>query len=718
MATGSNSLGQSLVPLVNRLQDIFGQAGIPTADLDLPQVAVVGCQSSGKSSVLEALVGRDFLPRGTEICTRRPLVLQLVYTPAQPGRPIEWGEFLHRPGELFTDFEHIRQEIQAETDRVTGVNKGVSEKQIRLKICSPHVLTMTLVDLPGIARVPVGDQPQDIEARIASMILSYISRDSCLILAVTPGNSDLAASDALKLARQVDPEGRRTIGVITKLDIMDRGTNAVHYIKGEIVPLSLGYIGVINRCQEDIMRKRSIREALASEAAFFQSHPEYSQVASHCGTHALSHTVSSVLAEHIRTLLPSLVEAIVHKRNAAAAELMAVGDTRPETSSAQGAFLLQVLHKYATGVSAVVGGSSESLTTTELAGGARIHFILHEIFVKGVMSLDPTSELSDDDIRTAIQNAAGTKGVILIPEEPFELLAKQSISKMLEPCRRCVTLVHEELVRIVRRCIGAEVKRYPALEQALEEQTRRFLEQGAEPAEHMIQSLVDCQLAYIDTSHPEFVGGSAAIRLAQDEVRRERCPEEAQENAPGSTLKGQSPGGATPSGATPRTPLGEANGRAQQDGAVGKARQWVSGLFGGKGATDRHNATYSLENGTLTLHEPPAVLRATEPQTDEELLQVKVTRILLNSYFTIARSALADTVPKAVVHFLVNSVSRGLQQHLISTLYRENMFEAMLQEVPELAEYRKRAKERLNAMNLAIEAMGDIPEQLKFVNPI
>lgn len=123
----------------------------------------MGSQSSGKSSVLEALVGRDFLPRGPEICTRRPLVLQLVHTPynqlVNHGAPMEWGEFLHRPGEIFTEFEGIREEIECETNRGIGTNKGVSDKQIRLKICSPHVLTMTLVDLPGITRVPVGDQP-------------------------------------------------------------------------------------------------------------------------------------------------------------------------------------------------------------------------------------------------------------------------------------------------------------------------------------------------------------------------------------------------------------------------------------------------------------------------------------------------------------------------------------------------------------------------------
>ncbi|XP_010072862.1 PREDICTED: dynamin-2-like, partial [Pterocles gutturalis] len=81
-------------------------------------------------------------------------------------------------------------------------------------------LNLTLIDLPGITKVPVGDQPQDIEYQIKDMILQFISRESSLILAVTPANMDLANSDALKLAKEVDPQGLRTIGVITKLDLI------------------------------------------------------------------------------------------------------------------------------------------------------------------------------------------------------------------------------------------------------------------------------------------------------------------------------------------------------------------------------------------------------------------------------------------------------------------------------------------------------------------
>lgn len=105
-------LGSSVIPTVNKLQDIFAKLGSQST-IELPQVAVVGSQSSGKSSVLEALVGRDFLPRGSDICTRRPLVLQLLQTKRRPdGHDEEWGEFLHLQGKKFYNFNEIREEIQ------------------------------------------------------------------------------------------------------------------------------------------------------------------------------------------------------------------------------------------------------------------------------------------------------------------------------------------------------------------------------------------------------------------------------------------------------------------------------------------------------------------------------------------------------------------------------------------------------------------------------
>jgi dynamin 1-like protein len=128
---------------------------------------VVGSQSAGKSSVLENIVGRDFLPRGSGIVTRRPLILQLINVPQSEAEDTldsgyrnptaasrdEWAEFHHIPNRRFTDFGDVKREIENETARVAGSNKGINRQPINLKIYSPHVLNLTLVDLPGLTKV-------------------------------------------------------------------------------------------------------------------------------------------------------------------------------------------------------------------------------------------------------------------------------------------------------------------------------------------------------------------------------------------------------------------------------------------------------------------------------------------------------------------------------------------------------------------------------------
>merc|ERR1712137_477197 len=309
--TSNNKNMEQLIPIINKLQDVFSAVGGATETIDLPQIVVIGSQSSGKSSVLENIVGRDFLPRGSGIVTRRPLILQLINIPPakdQKKKPPfeEWGEFLHKPNEMFSDFDKIRQEIENETDRITGTNKGISNNPIRLKIFSPNVLNLTLVDLPGMTRIPVGEQPRDIEQQIRNMIMQYISNPNAIILSVTAANTDIANSDGIKLAKEVDPEGSRTIGVLTKIDIMDKGTDAYDVLVGKVIPLRLGIVGVINRSQADINSKKPIREAVKDEASFFSGHPLYRSIASQCGTPYLTRLLNRVLLDHIKQCLPEL----------------------------------------------------------------------------------------------------------------------------------------------------------------------------------------------------------------------------------------------------------------------------------------------------------------------------------------------------------------------------------------------------------------------------
>ncbi|KAI0718629.1 P-loop containing nucleoside triphosphate hydrolase protein [Cerioporus squamosus] len=226
-----------LIKLVNKLQDTFANLG---GELDMPQLAVVGSQSAGKSSVLETIVGRDFLPRGSGIDIE------------------EWCQFLHID-KRYTDFNEIRRSIEQETFRVAGQNKGISKLPIHLRIYSPNVLDLTLVDLPGLTK-------------IRSLVLDYIAKPNCVILAVSAANVDLANSEALKLVRSVDPQGRRTIGALTKLDLMDAGTNALDILTGRVYPLKLGFIGVVNRSQADINNDKPLSDALDAEQEFFRNH--------------------------------------------------------------------------------------------------------------------------------------------------------------------------------------------------------------------------------------------------------------------------------------------------------------------------------------------------------------------------------------------------------------------------------------------------------------
>jgi dynamin 1-like protein len=154
----------------------------------MPQIVVVGSQSTGKSSVLESIVGRDFLPRGSGIVTRCPLVLQLKRIDQKNTQQMmmgkgnlggqegnEWGEFLHKRGERFYDFSVIRREIEEQTMRIAGYDKNISEEPISLTIYSPYVVDLTMVDLPGITKVPIKGQPHDIEDQIKRITYKFIS---------------------------------------------------------------------------------------------------------------------------------------------------------------------------------------------------------------------------------------------------------------------------------------------------------------------------------------------------------------------------------------------------------------------------------------------------------------------------------------------------------------------------------------------------------------
>ena len=196
--------------------------------VQLPRIAVLGSQSAGKSSVLESIVGLDFLPRGDGVVTRRPLELRLNHLP-EGTKP--WAEFsVEMKGKKFSNFNEVRETIIALTDKVAGATKGIVDNPIVLNVYSHTCPDLTLIDLPGITLIPIAGQPDNIEQITRDMAMRYVGDPRTIILCVVPANADMTTSDGLRMARKIDAKGIRTIGVITKIDIMDRGTNAKRMI--------------------------------------------------------------------------------------------------------------------------------------------------------------------------------------------------------------------------------------------------------------------------------------------------------------------------------------------------------------------------------------------------------------------------------------------------------------------------------------------------------
>lgn len=611
----------------------------------MPQIAVVGSQSSGKSSVLENIVGRDFLPRGTGIVTRRPLVLQLINraadnnTKQENGEPNgdadikttdsasntnEWGEFLHIPGQKFYDFNKIRDEIVKETESKTGRNAGISPAPINLRIYSPNVLTLTLVDLPGLTKVPVGDQPRDIERQIREMVLKQVSKPNAIMLAVTAANTDLANSDGLKLAREVDPEGQRTIGVLTKVDLMDEGTDVVDILAGRIIPLRLGYVPVVNRGQRDIENKRAISSALEAEKNFFENHRAYRNKASYCGTPYLARKLNLILMMHIKQTLPDIKARIQASLQKYGAELSQLGDSMLGNSAN---IVLNIITEFSNEYRTVLEGNNTELSSIELSGGARISFVYHELYSNGVKAVDPFDQVKDIDIRTILYNSSGSSPALFVGTMAFELIVKQQIKRLEDPSLKCVSLVYDELVRILSQLLNKPLfRRYPQLKERFHAVVISFFKKAMDPTNKLVKDLVAMEACYVNTGHPDFLNGHRAMAIVNE-----------RHNAAKPVQVDPKTGKPLPAGTTGPTrsasPSMDMNGEG-------------SGFFGSFFASKNKKKMAAMEA-------PPPTLKASGTLSEKETQEVEVIKLLITSYYNIVRRTMIDMVPKAIMLNLV-----------------------------------------------------------------
>ncbi|KAI8842129.1 Dynamin central region-domain-containing protein [Chytridium lagenaria] len=592
----------NLIKTINRLQDAFSAINVANP-IDLPQ-------SSGKSSVLENIVGRDFLPRGSGIVTRRPLVLQLINRPNAKGETggvaapegtglkgaatiapassdelEEWGEFLHLPGR--------------KTDNKVG------------KIGCAHVLTLTMV--------PVGDQPKDTRSR-------FITPSSSQSLAA---NTDLANSDGLKLARL-----------------------------------------------RDIDNKKKITDALEGERNFFENHPSYRTKAQYCGTPYLARRLSMILMHHIRNTLPEIKAKISTSLQKYQQELAQLGDPLDEEWRTRCNLILNCITEFTSEYRSVIDGTSNDISSEELSGGARVSFVLHEIYGSAIRSMDPFDQIKDVDIRTILYNSSGSSPALFVGTAAFEVLVKQQIKRLEDPSLKCVTMIYDELIRILNRLLTKPVfRRFPNLKERFYNVVLNFYKKALLPTNKLVTDIIASEAVYINTGHPDFLSGHKVSSC---------CGER-----PTITTKTVGNSNTNTNSSPPRDPQLDFLNQADN----------TPGFFG---------SFFAKKKKAGVLETPPAVLRASGNLSEREYMETEVIKLLLLSYYSIVKRTVADMVPKAIMLNLVIHSRDALQRELLTELYKKEANDDTLQESESTVQRRTECKKMIVALQKADEIIASV----------
>eukprot|EP01026_Neomeris_dumetosa_P014813 TRINITY_DN1547_c0_g1_i3.p1 TRINITY_DN1547_c0_g1~~TRINITY_DN1547_c0_g1_i3.p1 ORF type:complete len:629 (-),score=120.26 TRINITY_DN1547_c0_g1_i3:174-2060(-) len=489
----------NVIDLVSRLQSActaLGDTGSTDATLPslwdaLPTIVVVGGQSSGKSSVLEAVVGRDFLPRGSGIVTKRPLLLRLVRTENNGSQ--EYGVFQHDPNTKYTVFQEIMDEITHETERhLQQTHQTVSKDPINLTIYSSEVPNLTLVDLPGLTKVRVEGQSERVIRDLEDMVRGFIEKPNVIILAVTPANADIATSDALWISKSVDPGADRTIGVFTKIDIMDRGTDVRDELLGRSVPLKMGWVGVVNRSQKAINEKLSIEKARESEMEFFKGSELYRDLPN-VGVKYLTQKLSECLITAVRKELPNIQNVIETGIKQLQMELDRIGAPAPLTRGGMIHLIMKIIRKFEQQFMEMVDSGKN--------GGERILYVFEDGLEEKVNKQPFAKLLEVGNVQRIVDQSDGYQPHLIAPEKGYRKLIEEGVALLKSPAEKTVDEIHGILKQLLIEVAGGktltELDKFPFLKGEILRAAEKKLERMRDESRRMCQTLVEMESAYL-----------------------------------------------------------------------------------------------------------------------------------------------------------------------------------------------------------------------------
>ncbi|KAK5934394.1 hypothetical protein CgunFtcFv8_014798 [Champsocephalus gunnari] len=492
-------------------------------DLALPAIAVIGDQSSGKSSVLEALSGVA-LPRGSGIVTRCPLELKM----KRKKEGEEWyGKISYQDfEEEIDDPADVEKKIRQAQDEIAGLGVGISDELISLEIASPDVPDLTLIDLPGITRVAVKGQDANIGDRIKSMIQKFIRRQETISLVVVPCNVDIATTEALKMAQEVDPEGERTLGILTKPDLVDRGTeeNVVEIVNNEVIHLKKGYMIVKCRGQKEITEKVSLTEAIEKEKTFFSDHVFFHSLYNdgHATIPKLAEKLTLELVHHIEKSLPRLEEQIEEKLAETQAQLERYGNGPPSDTAERIYYLLDK-------VTAFTHDAINLTTGEELKCGDRLNVfsMLRKEFGKWNNHLLLSGEKFNKKIEKEVEEYEATyRGRELpgfINYNTFETMVKDQIKQLEEPAVKKLKDVGDAVRKVFIQLAQSSFIGFPNLVKIAKAKIEAIKQEKESAAESMLRTQFKMELIVYsqDRTYSSSLSESKKEEEEEDEQHRE-----------------------------------------------------------------------------------------------------------------------------------------------------------------------------------------------------
>ena len=336
--------------------------------IDLPQLIVCGDQSSGKSSVLEAISGGLRFPTKDSLCTRFAIELILRRSPAshvnitiipdgERSKPEKDSLAKFKPPTASMDAFPQIIDAAAKAMGIDGDKKSFSKDVLRVELYGPKQPHLTLVDLPGLYHAGSKDQSRDEKQVIHSLVKSYMNKKRSIILAVVSAMSDYNLQIVTEYAQDADPEGNRTLGIITKPDTLHSGSHTLAHFKSLITDpgtnFKLGWHVLRNR--DFKTRNYTTEERDNAEEIFFQNDDWRRVSKDRVGVYSLRKRLSSVLFTHILKEFPQLLQEVEHGIAECEERLANLGSSR-STLESQRSYLFQASEAFTTLMQASIDG--------------------------------------------------------------------------------------------------------------------------------------------------------------------------------------------------------------------------------------------------------------------------------------------------------------------------------------------------------------------------